>query len=141
MRWALSMPPQRRARRSTPCRAALTTAARRTRTPSRCDAAASRIPHVTCWPPLVNMADTGRYARVQGPRDTDGAAVVTAKCAVRAGEEITISYIDEDVALADREEALRDYGFSCQCPRCRGERSAEQTSGDGLLVAENALTQ
>jgi len=51
--------------------------------------------------------------------------VITAKRAIRAGEEITISYIDEDVALADREEALRDYGFTCQCSRCQDERSAE----------------
>ena len=70
---------------------------------------------------------------MQGDGDIDGAAVITAKCAIRAGEEITISYIDEDVTLADREEALRDYGISCRCSRCQDERSAEQTPGDDKL--------
>ena len=65
-------------------------------------------------------------ASAQGEGDIDGAAVLTAKGAIRVGDEITISYIDEDDALADREEALRDYGFTCQCARCRTERSAEQ---------------
>ncbi len=59
--------------------------------------------------------------------------MITAKRAIRAGEEITISYIDEDVALADRDEALKDYGFTCECSRCRHDRSAEQTARDGKL--------
>ena len=62
---------------------------------------------------------------LQGERDIDGAAVVTATRVIRAGEEITISYIDEDAALADREEALRDYGFTCQCRRCVLQRFAQ----------------
>ena len=53
----------------------------------------------------------------------DGAAVLTAKRGIRAGEEIVISYIDEDAALADRQEALRDYGFTCRCPRCLAEQT------------------
>lgn len=67
------------------------------------------------------------WSDVQGREDVDGAAVVTAKRAIRAGEEITISYVDEVAALAEREEALRDYGFTCQCSRCLSERSVEQT--------------
>jgi hypothetical protein len=62
----------------------------------------------------------------QGDGDVDGAAVLTAKRGIRAGDEITISYIDEHAALADRQDALRDYGFTCSCPRCFSEQSAKQ---------------
>lgn len=36
---------------------------------------------------------------------------------------ITISYIEEDVDLEDRQALLADYGFVCSCPRCKEESS------------------
>lgn len=54
----------------------------------------------------------------QGEEDVDGAAVVTARRPIRRGQEITISYIDEEAPLNERQEALRDYGFVCHCARC-----------------------
>ena len=46
----------------------------------------------------------------------------TYNCAIpRSGEEVTISYIDETMPLADRQEALRDYGFTCACAKCVAE--------------------
>ena len=55
--------------------------------------------------------------------DVDGSAVITARRALAAGEEITISYIEEDLTHSDRQQALRDYGFVCKCERCRSELS------------------
>eukprot|EP00210_Caulerpa_lentillifera_P007793 g7437.t1 len=37
---------------------------------------------------------------------------------IQAGEEITISYIDEEADYEDRLLALNDYGFQCTCPKC-----------------------
>ncbi|CAM6129140.1 unnamed protein product [Calypogeia fissa] len=56
--------------------------------------------------------------------DRDGHAVVLATRPIRKGEEITISYIDEDADLEDRQAMLADYGFVCACPRC-GEESSQ----------------
>jgi hypothetical protein len=41
-----------------------------------------------------------------------------------AGEEVTISYIDEELPLVERRAALQDYGFVCACERCERERAA-----------------
>lgn len=57
----------------------------------------------------------------QGEEDTDGAAVVTARGPIKQGQEITISYIDEDAPFGERREMLRDYGFLCDCARCAAE--------------------
>jgi hypothetical protein len=54
-----------------------------------------------------------------GPR---GAAAAAAA----AGEEVTISYIDEELPLGERKAALADYGFVCRCARCEKERAATQ---------------
>eukprot|EP00899_Mesostigma_viride_P010240 jgi/Mesvir1/19217/Mv11526-RA.1 len=53
--------------------------------------------------------------------DKDGSAVILAKRVVAAGEEITISYIDESDTLKERQASLADYGFVCRCPRCMAE--------------------
>ncbi len=37
---------------------------------------------------------------------------------------MTISYIDEELPLAERRAALQDYGFVCACERCGRERAA-----------------
>jgi hypothetical protein len=39
-----------------------------------------------------------------------------------AGEELTISYIDQDLPLEEREDELYSYQFVCQCKRCVEER-------------------
>ncbi|XVF01825.1 hypothetical protein REPUB_Repub04eG0122800 [Reevesia pubescens] len=36
-------------------------------------------------------------------------------------EEVTISYIDEDLPLEERQALLADYGFRCRCTRCLDE--------------------
>lgn len=46
---------------------------------------------------------------------------------IKAGEEVTISYIDEEMKVSDRQAALRDYGFQCTCQRCVSESAAPRT--------------
>ncbi|KAK4437345.1 Histone-lysine N-methyltransferase ATXR2 [Sesamum alatum] len=50
--------------------------------------------------------------------DKDGQATIVALRPIFKGEEITISYIDEDLPYDERQELLADYGFRCKCPRC-----------------------
>ena len=61
---------------------------------------------------------------VKPPGAADGAAVISAARRIRAGEEITLCYVEADAPLAERQEALRDYGFVCACERCRQEAAA-----------------
>lgn len=44
---------------------------------------------------------------------------------VKAGEELTQSYVDLDMELDDRRDALQDYGFWCRCSRCAREEQSE----------------
>eukprot|EP00887_Chlorella_sp_A99_P006616 scaffold3.g6616.t1 len=57
-------------------------------------------------------------------QDTDGSAVVLALRNIAPGEEVTISYIEEDAPLEERRAELADYGFVCRCSRCRDEEAA-----------------
>lgn len=52
------------------------------------------------------------------------AAVILALKDIQPGEEITISYIDEEESLEERRAALADYGFVCQCEKCIAESSS-----------------
>ncbi|EYU24807.1 hypothetical protein ABFS82_13G019400 [Erythranthe guttata] len=54
--------------------------------------------------------------------DRDGQAIIVALRPILKGEEITISYIDEDLTYEERQELLADYGFTCKCPKCIEER-------------------
>lgn len=46
---------------------------------------------------------------------------------IPAGEELTLSYVDEGESLEDRTRALAPYGFKCQCSKCleEGRRRGE----------------
>lgn len=50
--------------------------------------------------------------------DRDGQAAILACRSIKKGEEVTISYIDEDLELEERRALLADYGFNCECSRC-----------------------
>jgi hypothetical protein len=54
--------------------------------------------------------------------DADDTTAVIAVRRIAAGEEVTVSYIEEQAPLRRRQEALRDYGFACRCARCERER-------------------
>lgn len=53
--------------------------------------------------------------------DVPATCVLLAKEPIRKGEEILISYIDENEDFISRTLALKDYGFTCQCPKCLAE--------------------
>eukprot|EP00850_Spirogloea_muscicola_P018480 SM000169S02735 [mRNA] locus=s169:263382:268557:- [translate_table: standard] len=54
-------------------------------------------------------------------KDRDGRATLLALRRIAAGEEVTISYIDESAPWHERQVELADYGFACHCPRCERE--------------------
>ncbi|KAL3332842.1 hypothetical protein AABB24_033085 [Solanum stoloniferum] len=53
--------------------------------------------------------------------DRDGQATIIALQPIAKGEEITISYIDEDLPFEERQALLADYGFRCGCSKCLEE--------------------
>ncbi|CAA6658308.1 unnamed protein product [Spirodela intermedia] len=53
--------------------------------------------------------------------DKDGQATIIALRPIAKGEEVTISYIDEELPYEERQALLVDYGFECRCPRCLEE--------------------
>ncbi|KAF5194344.1 Histone-lysine n-methyltransferase atxr2, partial [Thalictrum thalictroides] len=55
--------------------------------------------------------------------DRDGQAAIIAVRSIGKEEEITISYIDEDLPFKDRQALLADYGFECRCCKCLEEES------------------
>lgn len=56
---------------------------------------------------------------------------------IKKGEEITISYVERYANMESRREALKRYGFTCQCERCSGTSSAlfGTMAGTDLLVS------
>lgn len=50
--------------------------------------------------------------------DKDGQAVLLATRPIQIGEEVTMSYIDEDSSWEERKAMLEDYGFICNCCKC-----------------------
>ncbi|CAN6321312.1 unnamed protein product [Urochloa humidicola] len=65
-------------------------------------------------------------------------AIVHASRDIKAGEEITFPYFDVLVPLRKRREALRAWGFECQCDRCRFE-SEDFTLKQEILKSESDL--
>ncbi len=59
---------------------------------------------------------------IRSEQDLYCSAVIIAKHSIPAGEEITISYIDESLSYEERQEALEDYGFVCKCLLCQQEQ-------------------
>jgi len=58
--------------------------------------------------------------------ERDSRCQATARRPIAAGEEITISYTDEDGSLEERRRDLLDYGFRCGCLRCTAEEKLVQ---------------
>lgn len=50
--------------------------------------------------------------------DKDGQAVLLAVRPIKKGEQVTISYIDENSSWEERKTMLEDYGFICNCCKC-----------------------
>ena len=47
---------------------------------------------------------------------------------IEEGDELCISYIQNDMSLDDRQEALENYGFTCNCSKCMNERTCKGES-------------
>ena len=54
--------------------------------------------------------------------------VLVARRAIAAGEEVTISYVDEDAPTAERQRGLASYGFRCECRRCTRKRAPKRAA-------------
>jgi hypothetical protein len=57
-------------------------------------------------------------------QDRDGQAVIIALRRISKNEEVTISYIDEELPYKERQALLADYGFSCKCSKCLEDSSS-----------------
>ncbi|EXC23138.1 Histone-lysine N-methyltransferase [Morus notabilis] len=56
-------------------------------------------------------------------KDKDGQATIIALKPIHKGEEVTISYVDEELSFEERQALLADYGFRCRCLKCLKEES------------------
>lgn len=55
-------------------------------------------------------------------RDGDATLTLAARRDIAAGEELSITYIDADLPVAERRQMLHHgYGFNCRCPACLDE--------------------
>jgi hypothetical protein len=52
----------------------------------------------------------------------NGSAVVIALKPIQVGEEVCVSYIDEEAPFEDRMEMLASYKFKCKCEKCRTKK-------------------
>eukprot|EP00668_Euglena_longa_P014544 GGOE01018534.1.p1 GENE.GGOE01018534.1~~GGOE01018534.1.p1 ORF type:complete len:437 (+),score=115.10 GGOE01018534.1:66-1376(+) len=69
-------------------------------------------------------------------KNNDEELVVMASRDIRAGEELCISYIDEDMDVATRQTHLwHHYRFHCRCPKCTKELAAAVSPPEGMPVA------
>lgn len=49
---------------------------------------------------------------------------------ITKGEELTISYVDNTLPLADRRNIIKNYHFTCNCPLCKREERLNQTDSE-----------
>eukprot|EP00968_Pinguiococcus_pyrenoidosus_P011462 scaffold923_cov256-Pinguiococcus_pyrenoidosus.AAC.39 len=52
---------------------------------------------------------------------------------IAADAELSISYIDSELPLDERQAMLRDYGFSCRCDKCTGEQEVEAGTSEEVF--------
>ena len=64
------------------------------------------------------------------PRDNTeyNKAIIETIREVEVGEELTVSYIEENETYDERQKQLRDYGFTCTCRVCRREEGGGVTA-------------
>lgn len=102
-------------------------------------------PVTNCTPILPGPAGTAFYSlqscanhscdpNAAAETDTDGQVVLLALRSIPAGEEVCISYIDEELPVGERKAALVDYGFVCRCAKCERDRAAAKARRTGVKV-------
>jgi hypothetical protein len=55
---------------------------------------------------------------------------------IAEGEELTISYIGKDEPREERQAALVNYGFQCNCLKCQNEASPQEAAADTQVTQE-----
>lgn len=78
----------------------------------------------TAFFPLQSCMNHSCYPNAKAfkrEEDRDGQATIIALRPICKEEEVTISYIDEDLPFDERQALLADYGFRCKCPKCLEE--------------------
>lgn len=66
-------------------------------------------------PSLINHSCLPNCFRVH----VGDVVLIRASRAIRAGEELTVSYVPVDSSQSDRKASLARWGFVCTCPRCQ----------------------
>jgi Cupin-like domain/SET domain len=56
---------------------------------------------------------------------------------IAEGEELTISYIENDQPYDERQLALASYGFTCRCTKCEFESTSENQNGTAIGVTSS----
>lgn len=78
------------------------------------------------------MPNAARADAVNGWANGDTRMVIRALHDIPAGQEVCISYVPLDWMYDERQEYLQeDYGFACDCDRCKVERCWDQEGEDG----------
>ncbi|KAK3902721.1 hypothetical protein C8A05DRAFT_43902 [Staphylotrichum tortipilum] len=67
-------------------------------------------------------------------------AVLRAARPIEEGEEITISYIDNNLPRAARHEALRLYHFTCDCLRCKDDLDVYEVCQASTAIPLNSFS-
>ena len=82
---------------------------------------ASQVPRAPLHP-IVTHAAYLESAAILGQHWVAAGVAVRARRALRAGDELTTTYIDTSLPVAERKSRLlHGYGFTCSCERCSAE--------------------
>ncbi|KAF2087258.1 SET domain-containing protein [Saccharata proteae CBS 121410] len=87
--------------------------------------AAARFNH-SCWPNVMTEYGVTKDGGV-------ALSFVTVR-PIKKGEELLVSYLDNEMGFAERQDKLAHYGFACACPFCELERHLKET----LMTATTA---
>lgn len=78
---------------------------------------------------LVRHSCVPNATTAKADDDDTGDAVLLALRTIRNGEEVTLSYVDNNASLEERTQELADrYGITCYCDKCGVERLARSLS-------------
>ncbi|KAK0718765.1 hypothetical protein B0T21DRAFT_55750 [Apiosordaria backusii] len=67
-------------------------------------------------------------------------ATLRAERPIKAGEEITISYIENDKPRSVRRQGLKLYHFECDCPRCVHDLDVYQVAQTSPVIPFNSVS-
>lgn len=70
----------------------------------------------------INHSCSPNVKAFKREEDRDGQATLLSLKTIQKGEEITISYINEELTYEERQSLLADYGFTCKCQKCLIEK-------------------